>query len=188
MGSIKRNKRGERMKQSQEKLQVLQEMTKVDTEQAETALFDSDWDVLGALMELQESGLIEDSGVGRFSTATAPQPISKAVSAPAAEPLPDGLIPKLRWFWHFLVNNRLEAYKKYDPVRQIQCPLGALLALTAIAWYVVLGILFFGVCFGWRYRLAGPQVGSRRVNRIITAIDDWAERVRDKAAAAFFKK
>lgn len=179
------------MKQTKEKLERLIDMTGVAVDQAETALFDSDGDLLGALLELQENGLIDDTGVGRWSTAgSAPSTDYRFTPAPAfsaAEPLPSGFLPKLKWFWRFLVSNRLEAYKKYDPSRQIQCPLGALIALLAIAWYVVVGTLIFGICIGWRYRFAGPQMGHRRFNSVITRIDDWAEGIRDRFADLIFK-
>jgi hypothetical protein len=84
------------------------------------------------------------------------------------------------WFWSCLVNNRLEAYKKYDPTRQIQCPIGALLALVIIAWYVVAVILIVGIFMGWRYRLAGPELGKRNINEVVSWVDDLAEKARDE--------
>lgn len=171
------------MKLNDEKITRLQEVAGVTEAQAREALNASDGDLLEGLLWLEKMGIISSSGVGSYSTAGNPQ------AEPAAEPLTADATPeekgrsiggKIKWVWRWLVNNRLEAYKKYDPSRQIQCPIGALIGLVCIAWYVVVGILIVGICLGWRYRLAGPQLGKKQINSVVDWIDDLAEKARDE--------
>lgn len=171
------------MKLTEEKITRLQALAGVTEAQAREALNASDGDLLEGLLWLERTGMIASSGVGSYSTA------GGTASEPAAEPRKvndsqeekdNSFTGKVKWVWQWLVNNRLEAYKKYDPSRQIQCPIGALIGLVCIAWYVVLGILIVGICLGWRYRLAGPQLGNRQVNNVVDWIDDLAEKARDE--------
>lgn len=173
------------MKQTEEKLNRLQSLTGVTLHQAEAALHAAKGDLLEALIWLEDAGFITSAGVGRYSTAGAPQPPQEELSSAQAPSLlmpekrPESVKDWLKWLWMFLISNRLEAYKKYDPSRQIQCPMGVLIALVIIAWYAVAGVLILGICLGWRYRLAGPQLGGRKLNAIISQIDDLAEKARD---------
>ncbi|MCD8190692.1 MAG: hypothetical protein LUD78_10880, partial [Clostridiales bacterium] len=88
-----------------------------------------------------------------------PRPERSADPRPDPQEKPEDV---LRRCWHWLVYNRLEVYKKYDPSRQIRCPIGVLFGLLAVAWYVVGAALLLALCTGWRFRLAGPQLGKHR--------------------------
>lgn len=151
------------MEITQEKIELICRLTGVFYFQAETALRETHGVPLDALLLLERQGLIESAGVGRYSTAGAlqePEPFRRRREPEPAPSRPRGAREWARWCWSFLLNNRLEACHRYDPARQIQCPIGVLLALLAIAWYAVVGVLAAGALFGWRYRLAGPQLGK----------------------------
>lgn len=170
------------MKQTAEKLQKLQNLAGVTEMQAREALNASNGDLLEGLLWLERMGIISDSGVGSYSTGGAVPmvtPVKEPEEAPP-EPKSKGILAKVKWCWRWLVNNRLEAYKKYNPSRQIQCPIGALIGLLCVAWYVVVLILIGGICLGWRYRLAGPQLGRKKINNVVGWIDDLAEQARDE--------
>jgi hypothetical protein len=169
------------MKQTEEKCARLRELTGVTEEQAREALNANQEDLLDSLLWLEKQGIIEHSGVGCWSTAgsTQTEQRTEMVTTPPSQP-PKTFTGWWKWLWSCLVNNRLEAYKKYDPTRQIQCPIGALLALVIIAWYVVAVILVVGIFMGWRYRLAGPELGKRNINEVVSWVDDLAEKARDE--------
>lgn len=143
-----------------EKIERLCRLTGVFYFQAEDALREADGVLLDALALLEQQGLIESDGVGRYSTAGALQESEPPRRRREPEPLPRprNLREWLRWGWGCLLNNRLEASRRDDPARQIQCPIGVLLVLLIIAWYAVVGVLALGMLLGWRYRLAGPQL------------------------------
>ena len=173
------------MKLTEEKIRQIQELTGVTPEQAEQALSAANGDGLEALLWLQQSHIIENAGVGYYSTAVTPTygtgthlPVQREPEEHRDE-LPSTFTGWVQWIWRFLVSNRLEAYRKYDETRKIECPLGALIALLIIAWYVVVGVLMVGIFLGWRYRFAGPQMGGQKINRVVNQIDDWAENARD---------
>ena len=173
------------MKLTEEKKQRMQSLTGVTPGQAEQALNTAQGDELEALLWLEHNGIIESAGVGYYSTVgavtkgTNTTPAVQLAETQRQESSPATLMERLRWFWRLLVGNRLEAYRKYDPTRKIECPLGALIALVLIAWYVVVVVLMIGICLGWRYRFAEPQLGGQRINRVVNQIDDWAEKARD---------
>ncbi|MCD7829108.1 MAG: hypothetical protein LUG58_01590 [Clostridiales bacterium] len=150
------------MRITAEKLERLQALTGLPQEQARKALEAADGDLLESLLLLERAGLIADAEVGRWSTGgaetrLAPRPARNADPQPGPQEKPEDL---LRRCWHWLVYNRLEIYKKYDPSRQIRCPIGVLLGLLAVAWYVAAAALLIALCTGWRFRLAGPQLGK----------------------------
>lgn len=169
------------MKLNAEKIARLQELAGVTEIQAQEALNAANGDLLEALLWLERMGIIESAGVGSYSTVGTPppEPVEEALVT-VKEPKNKSVLSMIQWVWQWLVNNRLEAYKKYDPTRQIQCPIGALIGLLCIAWYVVVACLIAGVCLGWRYRLAGPQLGKRKINNVVNWIDDLAEKARDE--------
>lgn len=151
------------MRITTEKVNRLQALTGLPQEQAHKALVAADGNLLESLLLLERAGLIADAGVGRWSTGGAetrltarPERSAASQSNPAEKPE-----DPLRRCWHWLVYNRLEVYKKYDPSRQIRCPIGVLFGLLAVAWYVVAAALLLALCTGWRFRLAGPQFDKR---------------------------
>ena len=60
--------------------------------------------------------------------------------------------------------------------------MAALLALLALAWWVVALLLVAGFFLGWRYRLVvGPNLGrSQMVQDVMEKLDDGAETVVDQ--------
>ena len=52
--------------------------------------------------------------------------------------------------------------------------MSALIALTLLAFWAVAALLLAGLCFGWRYRFAGPDLGKPRVNEVMDSIDGAA--------------
>lgn len=134
------------MKITEEQIQRLVHYTRASAERAAAALEEADGDLLDALRIL----LGED----------APQNVRPDTGAPAPgqerEPKWKGLLKRI---WRFLVENRLEAFQP-GREKRIECPLAALIALMALAWYALLFFLILGVCLGWEFRFAGPDLGK----------------------------
>ena len=121
--------------------------TGVSPEQAETALEACDGDLLDALVWLEQQGIIAAAaGVCTYSTkdgVTVEPPSQK-------EPEPEPSKEKRNWLlmvWNWLVDNRLEAYRRDSDDRSMECPMAALLAMLALAWWVVALLLVVG--FSW---------------------------------------
>ena len=79
------------------------------------------------------------------------------------------------------MDNRLEAYRRDNRARVLECPIAVLAALIFLAWWLVAILLVVGFFFGWRYRFVGPHLGrSQTVHELFDKIDEGAESVVDQ--------
>lgn len=168
------------MSQTEEQIQRLSAHTGVSPEQAQAALEACDGDLLDALVWLEQQGIIANAGVCTYSTkdGTTVEPTNQT------QPQPEPPQEKQSWLitaWNWLVDNRLEAYRRDSNDRSMECPMAALLALVALAWWVVALLLVVGFFLGWRYRLVGPNLGRNQVVQdVMEKLDDGAETVVDQ--------
>lgn len=171
------------MSQMEQQIERLCAHTGVSPEQARAALEACGGDLLDALVWLEQQGIIADAGVCTYSTKDGVTAEPPNQTAPESEPAQE----KQNWLvaaWNWLVDNRLEAYRKDSDDRSMECPMAALLALLALAWWVVALLLVVGFFLGWRYRLVGPNLGrSQMVQDVMEKLDDGAETVVDQGAA-----
>lgn len=159
------------MKLTQEKLDHLGQLTGLGADVCREALQRVNGDELEALEWLEQRGSIADAGLGRYSTAeNKAQPgvvLTPMRSARRARRVSDTPLSLGEKLWLFFVGNRLVAWHRKDQSRRMECPLGALLTLLLIAWYVVAGVLLLGLVLGWRYRMEGPQLGADRLRALL---------------------
>ena len=168
------------MSQMEQQMERLCAHADVSPEPARAALEACDGDLLDALVWLEQQGIIAAAGVCTYSTKD-----GVTVEPPSQrEPDPEPSKERQNWLltaWNWLVDNRLEAYQKDSNDRSMECPMAALLALLALAWWVVVLLLVVGFFLGWRYRLVGPNLGrSQMVQDVMEKLDDGAETVVDQ--------
>jgi hypothetical protein len=153
------------------KLTHLQQLTGLERTAAREALERCGGDELEALELLERRGSIADSGLGYYSTALdKAQPgvvLSPMRSVRRTRRVSETSLTLGEKIWMFFVVNRLVARNRRDRKNRIECPLGALLTLLIIAWYVVAGVLLLGLLLGWRYRMEGPQLGQDRIRELV---------------------
>lgn len=168
------------MSQIEQQVAHLCAHTGVSPLQARAALEACNGDLLDALVWLEQQGIIAAAGVYAYSTKDGVTAESPSQTTPESEPAPK----KQNWLlivWNWLVDNRLEAYQKGSDDRSMECPIAALLAMLALAWWVVALLLAVGFFLGWRYRLAGPNLGRiQMVQNVMEKLDDGAETVVDQ--------
>lgn len=160
-----------------EQIERLQQHAGVSFEEARAALEASGGDLLDALVWLERGGKIDSSGVRSYATDNSGwgEPIQEP------EPLRAERGNILRTVWRWLVDNRLEVCRRADNAVALEIPVVALIALLALAWWLVLILLGAGFLFGYRYRLAGPHLGrSAAVQDVMDQIDDNMESVVDQ--------
>ena len=159
------------MKLTEEKREHLRQLTGLNPDVTREALEHSNGDELEALEWLEQTGRIPDSGLGYYSTAAEKaQPGVVLTPVRSSRTLPRFSDMPLTWgekLWLFFVGNRLVAWHRKDQSRRMECPLGALLTLLLIAWYVVVGVLLLGFVLGWRCRMEGPQLGADRLKELL---------------------
>ena len=144
---------------TEENVRRLSRYAGISEEEARAALAAAGGDALEALALLARQGCI------RLDT-NAPGPRAGHPSAPS-EPEPEREGRVRRW----LTENRLECRRG---ARCFEVPMAALIALTLLAFWAVAALLLAGLCFGWRYRFAGPDLGKPRVNEVMDSIDGAA--------------
>lgn len=172
------------MRMTEEKLQHLQEITGLRAGQAREALEQTQGDELEALEWLEQRGRIASAGLGYYSTAEKETqeaerllPVMRRRSSRRVSDTP------LSWgekIWMFLVGNRLAAWNTKNQNQRFECPLGALLTLLVIAWYVVAAVLVLGWVLGWRYRMEGPQLGPEALRALLRRVFQLLHRLRRK--------
>lgn len=160
-----------KVKLTEEKLGHLQQLTGLNPDVTRELLEQCKGDELEALEWLEQRGSIPDSGLGYYSTAEEKAqpgvvltPMRSRKVVPQFSDMPLTLGERI---WLFFVGNRLVARHRRDESRRIECPLGALVTLLIIAWYVVVGVLLLGLVLGWRYRMEGPQLGADRMKELL---------------------
>lgn len=165
------------MNVTREQIERLKDHAGVSYEDAQAALEASDGDLLEALVWLERMGKIPSSGVHRYATDPRVEP-EPAQEAEEETPPQKQSASVLHTVWDWLVDNRLEVYRRDNSVRGLECPIAALLALLALAWWMVAILLAAGFLFGWRYRFVGPHLGrNQTVQDVMEKIDDGVESV-----------
>lgn len=168
------------MRVSEEKVEHLCALTGLDEGLVRDALEGNQGDELETLVWLEQQGILISAELGFYSTAQeSTEGAGAMLPAQSRQLVKHASEPPLDWgerIWLFLVGNRLIATKWNDSRRRIECPLGALLALLAIAWYVVAAVLLLGLLLGWRYRLAGPQLGADNLRALLVQGMNWLKR------------
>lgn len=157
-----------------ELVEQLRQHADVSFADAKAALEHTDGDLLEALIWLEQQGKIDLSGVGSYHTGPdAPNPMQSQWQ-------PEGQPREENWdsrAWRFLTENRLECIRGE---KRFEIPLAVLIALVLFAVYVVVVALILGLCFGWRFHFAGPQLGRKSVNDVMDQIDSAAGEVRER--------
>lgn len=168
------------MNVTQEQIERLQNHAGVSYEEAKAALEACDGDPLDALVWLEQQGKIPDSGVHSYATDARAEP-DEGPWASEKPPRQEQNTSGLHAVWKWLVDNRLEVYRRDNQARVLECPMAAFLALLVLAWWLVVVLLIVGFFFGWRYRFVGPHLGrNQAVQDVMEKIDDGAETVVDQ--------
>lgn len=160
-----------------EQVSKLKEYADVSFADAKAALEATGGNLLDALLWLEQNGRIPAAQTAAYSTRSE-EPEPKAASAAQnRSPSPDE--KDVDWgqkIKRFLLENRLEAYNRKSG-RDFEVPVGVCIILLVIAFWMVPALLIIGFFLGWRYRLAGPDLGRNEVNEAIEKINDTAETV-----------
>ncbi len=167
------------MNVTQEQIERLKNHAGVSYEDAKAALEACDGDLLDALSWLEQQGKVASSGLHSYTTdgKAEPEEEAKATESTCGNETQNGF----QTIWKWLIDNRLEVYRRDNQVRVLECPMAVLLALILLAWWLVVILLVGGFFFGWRYRFEGPHLGrNQTVQDVMEKIDDSAETVVDQ--------
>ncbi len=190
-----------------EQVERLRSLADVSYADAKAALEAADGELLNALIWLEQEGKIPAAGVSGYSTRTqegagGPSAASGRVDGASAaarsaeqeearrreyEQRKEQARTAWRTIRHWLVDNRLEAYHRPSG-RELQIPVLVALVLLVLAFWLVPVLLIAGYFLGWRYRLAGPDLGREDVNQVMDNINDTAGDVVTSVKKNLFEK
>ena len=161
-----------------QQVETLKAHANVSYADAKAALEATGGEMLDALLWLERMGKIPADQTASYSTRgneTEPKtgPVTGRPAQPKEEKRQEDWGQKIK---RFLLENRLEAYNRKTG-RDFEVPVGVCIILLIIAFWMVPALLIIGFFLGWRYRMAGPDLGRNEVNETMEQINDTAETV-----------
>jgi len=138
--------------------------------EAKTVLERNDWDLLGAMIDLEKEGKVHGAS---YSTLDA--------DVPSAEPTmpkkPSSFKSALRWLWELMkrsCDNSLEATRRGE--RILSLPILVFIILVCAFFWVVVPLMLIGLLCGIRYRFSGPDIDHGKLNdlkdKVVSKVDD----------------
>ena len=163
-----------------EQVEQLQAKADVSYTDARAALEQSDGDLLGALIWLDQRGKLRTEKGGFYSTD----------GSGKGEETEEVLLPirterrrerrsvhdLLRLFWKLLTENELEIWRKGKAISSV--PIIILIVLMVLGFWVVIPALIVGLFLGCKYTFAGPNLGREDLNEIMDTVSDAADQIK----------
>ncbi len=162
-----------------EQVERLREKADVSYTDAKTALEQSEGDLLGALIWLEQRGRLKTDKGGFYSTdgaAPPPPPPPGAGEPPPPRKERPSLSELLRRAWAVLTENELEIWRRGKMLSSV--PLIILLILLVIGFWVVIPVLVAGLFLGCRYTFNGPDLGREEVNGLMDSVSQAADQIK----------
>lgn len=161
-----------------EMVEALREKTGVSYEEAKAALERANWDLLDAVVLLEQEGRIPSSG-GSYSTRVEEEP------EPEGHRGPDGLRSAVRYLGRAIRRliqignaNSLVVSRHEKEVFSLPVTVCAILLICSV-WTVLIAMgvsLFFGV----RYSFRGPNLGNDAINGAMNRAAAAAENIKEE--------
>lgn len=159
-----------------EMAEKLSQKAGVSYEEAKLALEKCDWDMLDAMVMLENAGKVQ----------SAPTAAAQYTTQPVAEPMPQQSTGKqefvsgMQKFWNFVCKlfqkgnaNSFIISRHGEEI--VTMPITVLALLVLILWPASIIFLIIGMFCGMRYRFTGPDFGDN--NSINKAMDHAADSV-----------
>lgn len=163
-----------------EQVEQLREKADVSYTDARAALEQSEGDLLGALIWLEQHGKFNTEKGGFYSTdgsGDRKEPNSIVIPVKAErrrERVKLGDL--LHRCWQALVNNEMQIWRKGRVVSSV--PILILVILLVLGFWVVIPALVVGLFLGCRYTFSGPELGREEINDIMDTVSDTADQIK----------
>ena len=169
-----------------EKVEKLREHANVTYEEAKQALENSNWDILDAMIYLEQGGKVHGPEQSSYTTQTEKVKIeinekeSKSTFSDNLKRFSDwclGLIEK---------GNNNSFCVERDNKEIFRMPTTLLVVLLVFAFWVVTPLLVIGLFFNMRYQFTGPDVRSVDIdlNKAMDSAADAAESIKNEFGGA----
>lgn len=163
-----------------EQVERLREKADVSYADARAALEQSEGDLLGALIWLEQQGKLKTDKGGFYSTdgAGAPPPPDPSELSVQAQPhrARPGVSELLRKLWRALTENELEIWRKGKMLSSV--PILILILLLVVGFWVIIPVLIIGLFLGCKYTFNGPNLGREEVNDLMDSVSRAADQIK----------
>ena len=160
-----------------EMVEKLRSKAQVSYEDAKAALEACDWDLLDALVYLEQQGKLQHEQKASYSTRQEPEPERRP-----AQHYPGGIFQRLFELLVSLINRagEIDVCVIKQNKTLFALPLLAFILLLIFAFWVILPLMVLGLFFGLRYRFRGVK-GVEGVNRVMDKAAEMAENIKSGA-------
>lgn len=168
-----------------EKVEKLCEKANVTYEEAKTALEAADWNLLDALVLLEQQGKVKGAAA-RHSTKAETIPEEEPEKESAFKQHAAGFRDQIRKFIRICCDNQFAISHKGKEVLRVPVIVLVILVLVSVGWTLL--ALAAGLFFGLRYSFHGEHLGKPAVNDVMDKAADTAEYARETVEDSLHKK
>ena len=164
-----------------EKVEKLKEKANVTYEEAKRALENSDWDILEAMIYLEQNGKVHGPEHSSFSTQFEKKTVDMESEPEDKETFGDAIKRFCSWCicWINKGNNNSFCVEQ-DNHEIFRVPITLLVVMLFFAFWVVLPLMVVGLFFNMRYHFAGPDIVSVDINKAMDNVADAAESIKNE--------
>ncbi len=157
-----------------EKVEKLREKANVSFEEAKEALENSNWDILDAMIYLEQNGKVK----GPEQTSYTTQNEQLIIDVEPEQEYKESFSDLMNRFWKWCMRwvekgNRNSFCVEKNNKEILRVPITLLVVLLVFAFWVVLPLMVVGLFFNMRYHFAGPDIKVVDID-INAAMDDAA--------------
>lgn len=165
-----------------EKVEKLRERADVSYEEAKEALENSNWDILDAMIYLEQNGRTKAPGQSSYTTCG--EKNSAQAESSRCEDAKEGFWDSMHKFGDWCIkwinkgnSNQFSVYK--DGEEKFAVPITLLVVLLIFAFYVVVPLMIVGLFFNFRYHFEGPDMKAVDINKAMDTAADAAENLKN---------
>lgn len=167
-----------------EKVEKLREKANVSYADAKRALEQCNWDMLDAVILLEQEGVVFESEPKTSHYSSKSQSSQESYSEPPpnrGESFKDLLARIGRFICKILDIGNTNFFVVVKNGQEVfSVPVTVLVILTIFCFYVVIPMLIFGLCFGLRYSLRGPNLGKESINAAMGKATDVVADIKEE--------
>lgn len=166
-----------------EKVEKLRQKANVSYEEAKQALENCDWDLLDAMVYLEQSGRVHGSGQASYTTQPGGQTIEVETEKKEEKKVSFGELVKrfCSWCVGWINKGNNNSFCVEREGREIfRMPITVLILLVIFtSGTLVILLIIVGLFFNMRYQFAGPDIGAVDLNKAMDAVADAAEDIKE---------
>ena len=164
-----------------EKVEKLREKANVTYEEAKRALENSDWDILEAMIYLEQSGKVHGPEHSSFSTQFEKKTVDMDTEPEDKETFGDAIKRFCSWCIRWINKGNNNSFcVEQDNHEIFRVPITLLVVLLFFAFWVVLPLMVIGLFFDMRYHFSGPDIASVDINKAMDNVADAAESIKNE--------